>query len=354
MKIGIITPSLEKQAPIMIATAIANNLANQNYDVTIFYFSGVQEVSLNKNINIVRIKFLESIEFNNFDIIHSHLFRPDLYIFLHTFLRKKKCKFITTLHNYIYPELTNYYNPIISFFFGRIWNLSWLRFDCLVTLTKHSKKYYEKISYNKKIETIYNGIDIKKENNIIEDDILSMHNTLTSKTSLIIGTYCNLIKRKNISLLIDYVHNTNAGLIVFGDGPEKENLLRKVNRLDLNERVYFLGYRENAYRYNSLFDIYAIPSIDEGFGLALIEAALLRKKIVCSDIPVFREIFSDNCVSFFNPHSIESLSKAINTILNKSGSEDLAFDIAKNKFSEKVMTNNYISLYNSILKGKNE
>ncbi|EPK6165131.1 hypothetical protein KY207_004316, partial [Providencia stuartii] len=88
MKIGIITPSLEKQAPIMIAAAIANNLANQNHDVTIFYFSGKQEVSLNKNINIVRIKFLEPIEFNNFDIIHSHLFRPDLYVFLHTFLRK--------------------------------------------------------------------------------------------------------------------------------------------------------------------------------------------------------------------------------------------------------------------------
>ncbi|MCX3070486.1 glycosyltransferase family 4 protein [Providencia stuartii] len=353
MKIGIITPSLEKQAPIMIAAAIANNLANQNHDVTIFYFSGKQEVSLNKNINIVRIKFLEPIEFNNFDIIHSHLFRPDLYVFLHTFLRKRKCKFITTLHNYVYPELTNYYNPIISFFFGRIWNLSWLKFNCLVTLTEHSKKYYEKISYNKRIETIHNGIDIKEDGNIIEDDVLNIHKTLKSKTPLIIGTYCNLIKRKNISLLIDYVHNNNAGLIVFGDGPEKENLLKKVNELDLSERVYFLGYRENAYRYNKLFDIYAIPSIDEGFGLALIEAALLKKKIVCSDIPVFKEIFNDKCVSFFNPNSVKSLSEAINTILNKSGCEDLAFDIAKNKFSEKIMTDNYISLYNRILKGKN-
>ena len=54
--------------------------------------------------------------------------------------------------------------------------------------------------------------------------------------------------------------------------------------IDKNKALYFFN--------NSL--MYVFPSIDEGFGIPLIEALKLKVPVICSDIPIFREIASDS------------------------------------------------------------
>jgi|GEM_PF-1526372 len=51
------------------------------------------------------------------------------------------------------------------------------------------------------------------------------------------------------------------------------------------------------------------PSLDEGLGLPILEAAMHGKPVVCSDIPVFRE-FSDDFY-FFDPKSLDSIASGL-------------------------------------------
>ena len=83
--------------------------------------------------------------------------------------------------------------------------------------------------------------------------------------------------------------------------------------------------------------MYVFPSVDEGFGIPIIEAFSYCLPIICSDIPVFKEIGNDS-VSYFKKGDSISLSEKIQTLIN---SEDLRKEFSKkgksqlNKFSRK-------------------
>ena len=57
-----------------------------------------------------------------------------------------------------------------------------------------------------------------------------------------------------------------------------------------------------------------MPSIYEGFGIPVLEAMQHSCCIVCSDIPVFRELV-DDCGIFFDPTDTLSMSNALNSVV---------------------------------------
>ena len=75
--------------------------------------------------------------------------------------------------------------------------------------------------------------------------------------------------------------------------------------IDKNKASYFFS--------NSL--MYVFPSIDEGFGIPLIEALKLKVPVICSDIQIFKEIAND-CVLYFKKqdefHLFEKMLELIN------------------------------------------
>ena len=58
-----------------------------------------------------------------------------------------------------------------------------------------------------------------------------------------------------------------------------------------------------------------MPSRSEGFGLALIEAVQQKIPVICSDIDVFKELFTDDEVTFFKLEDHGSLSEAVKTAI---------------------------------------
>ncbi len=83
-------------------------------------------------------------------------------------------------------------------------------------------------------------------------------------------------------------------------------------------RVKFLGGLADA-DYTQLLrnsTAFVSASIDEGFGIPLIEAMACGTAVVCSDIPVFREVAGD-AAEFFEPSNAKSLAEAVNRLTSE-------------------------------------
>lgn len=93
-----------------------------------------------------------------------------------------------------------------------------------------------------------------------------------------------------------------------------------------------------------------MPSYSEGFGLAMVEAALAKKAIVCSDIPSFHEIFSNGEACFFELDNIESLQKAIGLASENSEQYGIrAYTRAMSEFTTQKMAENHLKYYQSLI-----
>lgn len=68
-------------------------------------------------------------------------------------------------------------------------------------------------------------------------------------------------------------------LYIIGDGNIKSQLIQLSHDLGVADRCYFAGYQENAYKYLPYYDIYAMPSRNEGFSLAVLEAAIFKRTL---------------------------------------------------------------------------
>ena len=346
MKIAYIIPALNNQAPIVIATTLAERFALKGHDVTIYYFDQNVERKLAPGVTTKRIKFFQPIPWHEFDIIHSHMLRPDAYVFFHKPFFSKTST-ITTSHNYIYPELRNYHGLLASLVFGHLWNIFWTRMNRICVLSGDAEKYYKKISINKKISICHNGISIDMQAEVSRSAVAACK-AFKERFSFVIGTYCNLIRRKRIDRLINLVERLDGvGLIIIGDGPEFAALNELAKANNILEKVLFLGYQRNAHQFNKYFDIFAVPSEDEGFGLSLIEAALHEKNIICSNIPVFREIFTLNAVTFFDDTD-SSLEDAYHAAFLDKTKPFVAKSMALEFYSDNSMAEAYYSVYQRV------
>ncbi|WP_328305213.1 glycosyltransferase family 4 protein [Actinomycetospora sp. NBC_00405] len=89
-----------------------------------------------------------------------------------------------------------------------------------------------------------------------------------------------------------------------------------------------------------------MPSLYEGFGLPILEAQAAGTPVLCSDLPVFREV-SGGHASFFDPLSIDSMVSSLETVLEL----DLDLKDAKRnaeKYSQDRVTLQLRELYRSL------
>jgi glycosyltransferase involved in cell wall biosynthesis len=82
-------------------------------------------------------------------------------------------------------------------------------------------------------------------------------------------------------------------LLLAGDGPELEELLRLSEKLGLNGKVIFLGNRKDVPVLMKAADFFIFPSYYEGLPGVLVEAMLARLPVVASDIPENKEILDE-------------------------------------------------------------
>ena len=126
-------------------------------------------------------------------------------------------------------------------------------------------------------------------------------------------------KVKNQALLIralSKLENTDAKLILVGEGSERKNLEALVQLLNLRERVTLTGFVKNPEEYISKAHLFVLPSFSEGFGIAVVEAMQQETACLCSYIGGIPEFITHNETGWlFNPTNETELIDHLNKII---------------------------------------
>lgn len=163
-----------------------------------------------------------------------------------------------------------------------------------------------------------NGVDFKSICNISTDGLEDILNTFNIKI-VSIGT---LLDVKGVNELIDacaILNNRgikNVELFFIGKG-EPEKYKNRANKLNVAERVHFLGHKSNVGAYMKKCDIIACLSGGSGMSMSAIESMASMTPVIAWDSPVYRQ-FNANCqtMHFVKERDPDSLANGIVEIIN--------------------------------------
>lgn len=164
-----------------------------------------------------------------------------------------------------------------------------------------------------KITTIYNGIDYSKfeKGMKVTFDINNPIIGIVGRLEEIKGHIYALEAFK----ILKEQHNLDPVVLLAGDGSLKNNLKKYVTKNNLSN-IKFLGSIDNVPKFLSKIDILIIPSIEEGFGLVVLEGMVSGKAIIASDILVMRELIKNGETGLlFKSQNSESLAEILLTVL---------------------------------------
>jgi len=129
-----------------------------------------------------------------------------------------------------------------------------------------------------------------------------------ARKTTIIGAACRLVPLKGLMQLIQAVASLGPEfptlrLEIAGSGPQHEKLEREVDRLSLASQVRFLGWQTDLRPIIRGWDIFAMPSLDEGLPVAIIEAMAEGLPVVATSVGGMPELVEEGLTGFLVPPS---------------------------------------------------
>ena len=245
-----------------------------------------------KNPRKVKKQLLEIFNKNRFDIIHSHLSHTNFYFMYLAYISKIP---IRISHSHLSVKDKSIKDRIKHFIYKR---LIWIFAPDFVACGKEAAKNL----YNSNMNVVIfnNAIDMEKYiyNNEIRKEY--REKLKIQENSLCIGTIGRMTYQKNQEYLIDIFENIkdknqDSKLIIIGDGENKENLLSKISKMNLQNDVIILENLNDVAQLLNVFDIFVLPSLYEGLPVVGIEAQASGLKCFLSNNIDENVKLSDKC-----------------------------------------------------------
>lgn len=145
-------------------------------------------------------------------------------------------------------------------------------------------------------------------------------NSRISLDSKWVMTIAELHKNKGLEFGIEaFAKMKNPPVwIIIGEGEERDSLEMQIGRLELNDKVFLVGYIENAASLLKAGDLFLLPSIKEGLPYVLLEAEQAGLQITATTVGGIPEYFSKKGNQIVAPKDIESLYLAITKFSSES------------------------------------
>ena len=221
-----------------------------------------------------RVLFLKKyLNENKFDFIIDFRFRinPIQELLIAKWLYKSKTIF--TVHSYLIDN----YMPNWSFL------TRFMHQDCykMVVITNKAKELIEFKHHLNNVQTIYNPINIEEiQSKSIE--------TIDLNFEYIIGIGQMETNVKQFDKLIEAYSNSilptnNIHLVLLGDGERISILKSLAKQNNIEEKVHFLGFQENPYKYLKNAKFFVLSSLNEGLPNVILEALACGTPVVSFD-----------------------------------------------------------------------
>ena len=128
----------------------------------------------------------------------------------------------------------------------------------------------------------------------------------------------NITKLLDAMLLLNFKFKiSNLKLIMACPRDVFSNRLKaEIEKRGLEQKVELKGYlkTEDLKKIFQKASVYVFPSLSEGFGIPALNAMAASLPVICSDIPVFREIYADSAY-YFNPNDAPGIAHKISEVL---------------------------------------
>jgi len=163
-----------------------------------------------------------------------------------------------------------------------------------------------------KILVVYNAVEIPSW----------ARTTVPLRTRLNIVTVGRLVPWKQIDHLIEaLVEIEDAGLVIVGDGPERNRLKDLAQANNLNDRVYFAGQRskEETLGLMTACDLFVLNSTYEGFPHVVLEAMCTGLPVVATEVGGTPELVRDGENGLLiSPNANGALASTLRKLLSSS------------------------------------
>jgi glycosyltransferase involved in cell wall biosynthesis len=240
------------------------------------------------------------------DVVHTHLFDADLIgILTARALGVPSCCstvhsfsfFSTPLHRWRYRRVLS---PLVRRFFAVSRTLAdFLVRECRVPASR--------------VRVIVNGVDIARFAPTADAPPRSAPGPT-------IGVLTRLDSRKGLPYLVQATEQLrsdlpNIQLLIAGDGEERATLERQARSLGLTERVVFTGAVTDPASFYRTLDLFVLPSLDEAFGLVLLEAMAAGLPVIGTRVGGVPEILEDGQQGLLvAPADSRALAEAIRSL----------------------------------------
>jgi len=253
----------------------------------------IQVPQLRRNIHLfydftALLKIYRFLKREKPDIIHTHTSKAGLLGRLAARLARVP-SIIHTPHGHVF---FGYFGALKTKIFILFEKLASRITSKIVALTPREKSDYLsfKVTSEEKLAVIPSGIELHKYQHAPREERSKLRKELgIAEHSAVVGTAGRLVPVKGPQFLLQAFkqvisEHPETYLVFAGDGPLRKSLEKNAVDMDLAKNIIFAGWRDDMARVLSIFDIFCLPSLNEGMGRVLVEAMALGKPVVASDV----------------------------------------------------------------------
>lgn len=259
---------------------------------------------------IVLWRLLRLMRKRRFDVVHCHLFRAEVYGCVAAALSRVPIV-LASKHND--DDFLNY--PVLARLHYFVSTLC----QRIIVPSEHVKAFTTRVGVDDpgKLLVIPYGVP-----ELPEGTASTVRRELSlDPEMLVIGTVGRLVPQKGQRYLLEAMRDVRSvhprtHLLIVGVGRLRDELLKYARKLGIADRVIFTGFRQDIQSLMAALDVFALPSLWEGFGLVLLEAMLAGKPVVASRVSAIPEIVVDGVTGVLvPPMNSAALAEALTRLL---------------------------------------
>jgi len=171
-----------------------------------------------------------------------------------------------------------------------------------------------------RVVTIPTGIDLERFNPEKALDDFRQGADFREK-DLIVGTVAILRRKKGHHVLLDVIPRVlkefpHVKFVFAGDGPQKENIERKIKELGIGKSVTLLGLRADVECVLKGMDLFVLPTLQEALGTSILEASAMGKAVISTRVGGVPEVVIEGVTGqLVEPEDSRGLADAIIKLL---------------------------------------